>query len=261
MSTRVSRVKSVSRLLFKDRPDSVNRTPCQNSQMVRRVSKPRITVGSATIQPALGDTKISVKKNQAWRYPGGVIQRHAMMTINGKRYYDDKDPSLPRRKQESNFFITLNSNRACDGGELASSGKQCMKQALQNLAKDEYLRQYIKFGPKTPEVYKNDCYDDVIQKIDWTAAVELGDQMQRLHCHIWLTVHHYSQVQINCPVLQHLFKEEYNSIVNETLSGGLAQGLVINNNPYIQVKLLPSSDWSEVMKQYIHKGMMASNVN
>ena len=28
--------------------------------------------------------------------------------------------------------------------------------------------------------------------------------------------------------------------------------------PYVHVKLLPQSDWTDVMRQYIHKGMAAA---
>ena len=73
------------------------------------------------------------------------------------------------------------------------------------------------------------------------------------HSHIWLTVHHYSQVQVNMPVMQKMFKEAYNSRIDIMNS----RQLRCNGMPYIQVKLLPSSDWAMVIKQYIHKGMAA----
>ena len=45
--------------------------------------------------------------------------------------------------------------------------------------------------------YRLDRYTDVIESVDWKAAVETGDVLHRLHAHIWLTITHYSQVQIN----------------------------------------------------------------
>ena len=89
---------------------------------------------------------------------------------------------------------------------------------------------------------------------EWKAGVEIGENQERLHAHIWLTVHHYSQVQVNMPVMQRMFKQAYNSHIGaENL-----RVLRCNKMPYIQVKLLPTSDWAMVMKQYIHKGMQFS---
>ena len=34
--------------------------------------------------------------------------------------------------------------------------------------------------------------------------------------------------------------------------------IAATSKPCIQVKLLPTTDWAIVMKQYIHKGMSAS---
>ena len=223
--------------------------------MVKREA-PTITVGSAATTAALGDSRKSIKREGAWRYPGGIIQRADSTVINGRSgYYDHKDAGekLPRRKQESNFFITLNTNRVCGaGGELAVVGQQAMKGTLEEMATDEFLCKYLKFGPKHPEHYSKDVYQDVIQKIEWNSAVEIGENLERLHCHIWLTVHHYSQVQINMPVMQHMFKRTY----NDKLQGHkYRDDLKCNGMPYIQVKLLPESNWAEVMKQYIHKAM------
>jgi hypothetical protein len=197
-----------------------------------------------------------VKANGAWRYPGGVIQRHADRWINGQEYYDPKDPGENRRKIESNFFITLNTNRSLKSrhasGASAANGKLQCKAVVDYLSKDAVICQYLKFGPKTA-IYQSDRYDDIISKIEWQAAVETGENQERLHCHIWMTVHHYSQVQINMPVLQNIFKTEYNNRVKGD------PALRITGRPYCNVKLLPTSDWAIVMRQYIHKGMVSSN--
>ena len=220
-----------------------------------------ITVGSAATAQALGDKRKSITKDGAWRYPGGIIQRHSDTIINGRGpYTDHKDPGEPRRKQESNFFITLNTNRSCAaGGEMAEIGKEAMRRTLNSMAKDEVLCSYLKFGPKHPEHYGKDRFEDVVQKVEWNAAVELGENLSRLHCHIWLTVHHYSQVQINMPMMQHVFKQTYNMNLVSYHSDGrtnrFTEQLRCRGMPYIQVKLLPESNWAEVMKQYIHKAM------
>ena len=257
-TTRASRVQAVSRLLYKG-----PRAGC--SVMVKRqptkIDVPRVTVEAINLKKATGDVDViekkrSVKETGAWRYPGGVIQRAPSIKLGEHNYYDDKDPNEARRKHESNFFITLNTNRKIGEGMdgcMAQEGKEACKHALEFLSSEAALCTYVKFGPKSAH-YRNDKFDEVVFKVEWQAAVEVGDNLQRLHCHIWLTLHHYSQVQINMPVMQKMFKDAYNGYGKiQTLYGSR---LRCNGLPYIQVKLLPSSDWAMVIKQYMHKAMM-----
>ena len=228
--------------------------------MVKR-QPTKISVEGINFKKPTGDVtnvKRGVKETGAWRYPGGVIQRAPDTWLGSKHYYDDKDPGEARRKHESNFFITLNTNKKVGGemeGKIAQHGKLAMKQTLDDLSKEEFMCSYIKFGPKSKE-YREDVFADVITKIEWQAAVEVGENLERLHCHIWLTVHHYSQVQINMPVMQKLFKDAYNARID----WAHASELRVKGMPYIQVKLLPTSDWAMVMKQYMHKAMTFSEV-
>ncbi len=221
--------------------------------MVKR--KPTITVEAINMKKTTGDvTKRTVKDTGAWRYPNGVIQRAPSTKLGDRDYYDDKDPGEARRKHESNFFITLNTNRKI-GKTMdyvaAQHGKDACKEALNFLSQEENICGYLKFGPKS-EHYRNDVFTDVITKIEWQAAVEVGETLERLHCHIWLTLHHYSQVQINMPLMQKMFKDAYNDKISQVYRSQLRA----NGMPYIQVKLLPSSDWAMVIKQYIHKAML-----
>ena len=257
------RVRAVSRLLFK-LPRQTNdslypKSGCAGQKSMVKRTPTVITVGNADTVNALADSK-SIKKDGAWRYPGGVIQRHESVEINGRKYYDHKDPGEARRKQESNFFITLNTNRSCEGGGAkAEDGKQAMKETLDELSRDDVICSYLKFGPKHAE-YKADRYEDVIAKIEWSAAVELGENLHRLHCHIWLSIYHYSQVQINMNKMQRIFKDIYNAkVAGSPYASSLKCGAGKSGGlPYIQVKLLPESNWAEVMKQYIHKAMTAT---
>jgi hypothetical protein len=253
MSTRVS---AVSRLLWKGQ-----RRKCGSLAGVMVKREPtRITVEDVNFAKPTGDIEKvpkSVKQTGAWQYPGGIIQRatHLQGRTNriGEPYTDDKDPGEARRKHESNFFITLNTNRYVGEGMpggVAQQAKQAVVEALNVLAEDESLCTYLKFGPKNAEHYGNDRFADVVTKVEWQAAVETGENLGRLHCHIWLTVHHASQVQVNMPVMQKMFKDLYNAEAPASMR-------IVRGKPYIQVKLLPSSDWATVMKQYIHKGMRA----
>lgn len=250
------RVKAVNRLLYKG-----GRLKCSNlaGVMVKRAPT-KITVQAINLNKAKGDVLTAPTKSEkekgAWQYPGHVIQRaehlKGLTNANNEPYTDDKDPGEARRKHESNFFITLNTNRYIGDGvppRLAQEAKQAVVTALERLSDDASICTYLKFGPKSKH-YQHDKYVDVISKVEWEAAVETGENLQRLHCHIWLTVHHASQIQINMPVMQKMFKDFYNTRAPQSLR-------IVRGKPYIQVKLLPSSDWATVMKQYIHKGMRA----
>ena len=217
---------------------------------VTKVTRNETTVQRVNLKPATADTRKGPK--DAWMYPDGKIIRATHLDV--KTYYDHKDPELARRKHESNFLITLNTNRSLSSRAVspfvANEMKQAVKRAVDSLSQDEVLCSYIKFGPKNEE-YRNDLYEDVIQSAEWKAGVEVGDIQERVHAHIWLTVHHFSQIQINMPVMQRLFKIAYDrecatSIPGQQMGGGL---------PYIQVKLLPSEHWAQVVRQYIHKAM------
>ena len=54
-----------------------------------------------------------------------------------------------------------------------------------------------------------------------------------------------------------MFKALYNAHVTPIGTVGGINELKVNRMPYIQVKLLPSSDWAMVIRQYIHKAMVA----
>jgi len=246
------RVTEVTRLLF--RTTGHTHTPFSKPDMVARIKgKPKISTQSIDFK-----APHSAKSKQAWRYPGGVIQRAPSQWIGGHKYVDPKDPDLPRRKQESNFFITINTNKSTqfEAAGATEIGVRQAEKMLKALAEERTMATYIKFGPKSAE-YLEDKYMDVIHSIDWKAAVEIGPQIKRIHAHIWLTITHYSQIQINVKMLMHRAREAYNDDEDNTMAG---TNLRITEMPYVHVKLLPQGDWTSVMRQYIHKGMQHSTV-
>eukprot|EP00966_Prymnesium_polylepis_P171537 3965953-Prymnesium_polylepis.1 len=235
-----NRVAEVSRLLHRTQHQAQQRI--WESGMVKRARNPDVTTSNADFQ-----VQHTAKTKQAWRYQGHQIQRAPGLLINAKKYEDPKDPGQPGRKQESNFFITINTNKSPLNAEMEMAVSH-MREMLRVLADERTLSTYIKFGPVSPE-YREDRFADVIHNIDWKANVETGDVVRRLHAHIWLTITHYSQVQLNVQMLQHAASQAFNR--------GLPLGsqLRIDMKPYVHVKLLPQSDWTTIMKQYIHKGM------
>lgn len=172
--------------------------------------------------------------------------------INGREYVDPKESSLPRRKHESNFLITINTNKGPAPGEHHDGVVRSMEEVLKLLAKDEYLARYIKFGPKD-DAYRDDRFIDVIEGCQFRGAVEVGDIMHRIHAHIMLTVHHYSQVQIDPQLLAHLSRELYNANLP------LGNPNRITARPHVHVRLLPQANWVDVIKGYVHKGMESAD--
>lgn len=234
------KVEGVSRLLH--RTAQHTQQIAWRPGMVQRMKPSTITTSVADFKP-----QHTAKTKQAWRYQGGQILRAPGLMINGTKYEDPKDPGQPRRKQESNFFLTINSNKS-PNDEQMQLGVKHMEQMLEHLHDRRTMAAYFKFGPVS-DAYVNDKFTDVIGAVEWKAAVETGDVMNRLHAHIWLTVTHYSQIQMNVQMLQH----EARTSFNRDLPLGCT--LRIDQKPYVHVKLLPQGDWTSVMKQYIHKGM------
>ena len=205
----------------------------------------------------------SAKSAQAWRYPGGVIQRAPTVKLGGitdkQSYTDPKDPGQPRRKQESNFFITINTNKAPSSPEAMTAGVQHLKAALEHLSKDSVLAACLKFGP-VDEHYSKDKYAAVITNVDWKSAIETGEIQSRLHAHVWLTITHYSQFQLNSPQIARQVKRVYNEKpFPESMNNTQPQGMRIGRQPYVHIKLLLQGDWANVMRNYVTKNFASAS--
>ena len=212
------------------------------NKMVKR-NKPNISIESIDF-----GTPISAKSKQAWKYAGGSVVRAPAGLLPGLFDHDrgDGEKRLPRRKQESNFFITINSNQAPKDALDVDESMRAMDKMLHSIAEERVMATYLKFGPKH-EDYRDDKYSDVIIGVDWKAATEIGPTQGKVHSHISVTITHYSQIQINTQMLMYHSKRLYNA---NTLN------FKMKRQPYVHVKLLPQSNWTDVMRQYIHKGMM-----
>jgi len=238
------RVDAVSRLLARGGGPPT----AFNSGMVARK---HVVTSSASLAPGAG----SVKANQAWKYPNGKIQRAQHLLKRG--YHDHKDKDLGRRKQESNFMITINTNKAPDPEHQADAEKR-LTAVLKRLEDARAMSQYFIFGPsaETGYNYQKDKFTDVIEDVEFKAGVETGPQQNRVHAHIWLTVHHYSQIQVNGHVVAQITKDIFNSAGGEL---GKGHPLRITKKPYVHIKLLPQCQWMEIIKGYMMKGMGTGN--
>ncbi len=197
-----------------------------------------------------GIQAITPKTGQQWKYKGGSVQRAPSVNIGNRSYTDHKHPGekLPRRYQESNFFLTINTNKAPEGEVETSSAVQHCKQMLNHLSNTRTLSKILRFGPRD-EHYARDRFEDVIADVDWQSNVEIGDQQGRVHAHVWVTIKHYSQIQIDIPMLTEEARVSFNA--------GLPLGSKLRvTNPYVNVKLLPQSDFANIMRGYMQKAII-----
>ena len=228
----------VSRLLYRVKTHEAN---C--GAMVKRMRDVQVTVGDANLKPN------TAQKGIDWMYVGGKVQRAESKMINGTTYTDLREPSLPRRKIESNFFLTINTNMSFEGKE--EEGIAALRKTIAALRDPSELCLALKFGP-VDEHYAEDKYADVITKVDWKGEVEFGPTLRRLHAHVWVTIEHISQIQMNSNMLQHRARELFNKFITQLVPDG---SMRIKKLPYVHVKLLPQSNWATIMRQYIHKAM------
>tara|TARA_Y100000004_G_scaffold157051_1_gene182474 strand:+ start:612 stop:1367 length:756 start_codon:yes stop_codon:yes gene_type:complete len=221
--------------------------------MVKR-NREQFTVGDASFAPQQAKKEWATKGKHITRAPTPFLDKRNP----GVRFTDHKDPGENRRKHESNLFLTINTNKTLDAFDENYICVRALRQTLVELRKTNNMCSYLIFGPVNPH-YRDDPFDAVINDIQWDANVELGDNYQRLHAHIWLTIEHYSEVQVNSKLLQFLAKETYNKLLQELASTPTEKANVaewtLTGLPYVHVKLLPQTNWTEVMRSYIHKAM------
>lgn len=256
--------KAISRLLYRNLNTRGTRQTLRGAstdmvQRVKKVSKKEVSAQSVNT-PALP----GIKMKQAWKYPNRQIQRMASVVApSGVRLYDHIDTSEARRKQESNLFITVNTNKGFDEDtpEQNNAVEEALRRTLAQMNNAATFAVLLKFGPVHPQNYGNDKYSDVVESIEWQARVEVGEKYHRIHAHIWMTIHHYSQVQLNVHMMMMLVKQLYNrnlEALGFSASNSGTKELRMTRQPYVHVKPLPQSNFNDIVKQYIHKAMQSS---
>ena len=234
---------------------------------------------------AIGDTSLpagvqaDMRGDSNYEAKGDVGKRRKVSNPKEKRAYALKGRPLlkgltgnttfadpGRYKRESNFFVTINLNKSPGAGS-GQGVAQALEAALQKYCginsdrfdeegtKVNEICKYLVFGPVNNDVYGNDKYEDVIDSVDVYAGIERGPQTGFVHAHVWLTFHHYSQIQINCKVLGQLIKDEYNRQLPRFVSDQVIRKYFIkpHSKLYCNVKLLPQSDFADVIRGYVIK--------
>lgn len=164
--------------------------------------------------------------------------------FGGKYLHDHHGTHLGRRKQESNWFITINPNQ-----KQATHLKQDSDAIVQALHETFETRGYdiLTFGPKHPDVYGDDAQWPhlVVDEMNARATIERGPNTGALHCHLYFKVVHWSQVYLNQRQVQLIFKDAYNQLAFHKIPG--------NKKPYVQYKLLEQTDFGEIIAHYLSK--------
>ena len=207
----------------------------------------------------------SNKEEQAFLYPNNQIERAQDVYINGTKYTDPKEPEeKPRRKRESNFFLTINANKVDQLRTVADPawerGMRCVEDGLLNGA-------CITFGPKDNKHFASDLAKDVIiDKPVFHFATEVGPKNGRLHAHAIIKMKHYSNLHLNRSGIEKVFKKAYNDSLDKAARTGnylyeakIRRYLKIEGKPYVDFRLINSTNYNKIMHRYIYKDNPAAH--
>ena len=247
MSTRPRLTLAQARLQLQLGPTDPRVRPRYELQQADRESSVPTTVaigvGTHTaegLKMAAYDKRTGEWKARLW---GGrkMIAAPDGTTLHDHHLGKDGEP-LGRRKQESNWFLTVNTNKR----KFEHQDATAVHDALDVVFKKR-LYQVLTFGPKQPDTYARDAQwpDLVVEKVSVSGGVERGPVTGALHAHMHLRIVHWSQMHINVPALQLAFKEEYNS-----RAMSLIKGMAL---PSVKVELLQQSDFSQILAMYLAK--------
>ena len=199
-------------------------------------------IKAAAYDKATGEWKARVTGGRRTNFGGHTLHDH---------HVDQAGQPLGRRKQQSNFFMTLNTNKR-KFDEVRDI--DAMSHAINQVFKKGVF-EILKFGPAHPATYAADgnMANEVIEKVEVKAGIERGPVTGALHAHLYLTITHWSQLQIDVPRLQFLFKEAYNekAVTKMTDKGKLA----------VKVELQPQTDWSQIIAHYLSKQVGADPIH
>lgn len=214
------------------------------------VSTPKVQ----RVEVSVGDTDIhsaafgSYKESGEWKSKHTVRAPWAPVDMQTQ---DHKDPTLSRRMHESNFFVLVNTNRSPPAGIDTIAVTQALEHAVRELGKDRNLACMLVWGPKDPH-YSGDSWDKHIKSVTYQAGVERGEKHNMIHAHLWITFQHYSQIQLHGTSMALFVKDAFNTYLREKF-GGTNNEITGDSVPYVQIKLMPQSDFADVIKSYMSK--------
>lgn len=241
----------------------------QPTQVIAPFGVTAPTVGSASVSFAPG---IGAKAYQAWKYPNGNIERAPKLHLDPnnptKEYFDPieeqaKGQKLPRRKQETNLFVTLNTNKAVPWQDELRVN-DALVQAIHKIQTSD-LKEVLVCGPgkvRNADYFREDNLAAVLKDVKFTTTIEQGPNTGFKHVHMTVSIEHYSQIQMDKTRLREKFIELYNDALPSNIGptgrrGRPRQDKMRLRGLYVDVKLRHQLNWHEIEKWYLHKDQMA----
>lgn len=160
------------------------------------------------------------------------------MDVNRLFEENKKDPRTSKRpkneKKETNVFVTISSNKKIPYNERDGKAMIGKWEALMQTLFSEEVCDLFEF--------REGCIDDII-KCKVKVESEIGDDPKgkRLHTHAMIQTEHRCNIRLDIGKIRQLIKM------------ALPSWYPGNKYPYVQVKLLPSTDWLQKIEEYIDK--------
>lgn len=89
----------------------------------------------------------------------------------------------------------------------------------------------------------------MVEKIEVKAGIERGPVTGALHAQAYLTITHWSQIQVDVKRLQFLFTEVYNSKVRTKIAHC--------KQIAVKIELQQQTDWGQIIAHYLSKQVAA----
>ena len=87
--------------------------------------------------------------------------------------------------------------------------------------------------------------------VKWDSTVEIGEKQHRMHAHCVVEIRHYSQIQFNIEMIQHIFRREFNLAMD---AAGVPQEVRrLTGKPYVDVQLLKQNNSKDIVYRYVRK--------
>lgn len=224
----------------------------------KRIAKKGIKEGTASVY------KASQAKKGSWKYK---YQDRADI----KRFGVDphaKD-GHGRRKQESNWWMMVNLNKAPPPGEQDRM-VNAMNYALTHIRNkpihwgpNGHDKSIFTWGPEVNgvslearNVYKRDANRPmtVVTKLELDAPVaEIGPTYKRLHAHFTLSVEHYSMLHLHCKGFGAVFKQLYEEYMDKEGVSKEDTKVRINGSVLVWARLSSQSKHTEWLHKYAAK--------
>ena len=122
------------------------------------------------------------------------------------------------------------------------------------------------YGDPNDSSYVYDTYSTHVEQVEADVGVEIGPNRHHPHFHAFLKIKHWSYIHIDGQKIKALLEVMYKGIESEVyedlpphpfklIDGAGMPFYTDNENPYIDIRLKPTDDWSARLQGYITKSV------